>query len=109
MKVDEPKVDFFCSTMVTRVSMDANSIGKSLLFVPRLSRKFAFPPSIPKPDKHLPQLFKPCILPPWSSFVGGFATVNNGFATVTVVLSFYSLIILAESLKNHSKSQIINI
>jgi hypothetical protein len=31
---------------------------------------------------HLPQLFKPCILPPWSGFEGGFATVNDGFATV---------------------------
>jgi hypothetical protein len=40
-----------------------------------------------------------------SGFEGGFATVNDGFATVVVVLSFSFLIISAESLKNRSKSQ----
>jgi hypothetical protein len=36
-------------------------------------------------------------------FKGIFATVNGGFATMTVVVSFYK-IISAEPLKNHSKS-----
>jgi hypothetical protein len=52
---------------------------------------------------HLPQLFKPCILPPWSGFEDGFATVNGGFATVRRFCLF--LFISAEFLKNHSKSQ----
>jgi hypothetical protein len=33
------------------------------------------------------------------------AVLNGGFATVTVVSSFFFLFISVESLKNHSKSQ----
>jgi len=35
------------------------------------------------------QIFKPCILPLTSGFEGRFAIMNDGFATVMVVLSFF--------------------
>jgi hypothetical protein len=51
-----------------------------------------------KPDFLPPELFKTGQIAPQ-------AVLDGGFATVTVVLSFSFLVIFAESLKNHSKSQ----
>jgi hypothetical protein len=79
-----------------KVYFSSPNFHESPLFLPHLQNR----------ANHLPQLFKPCILPPWSGFEGGFATVNGGFATVRrfCLLSFF-LFISAESLKNHIKSQ----
>jgi len=66
---------------------------------------YFFSPSTLNRTNHLPQLFKLFILPSWSSFEGDFSTVNSGFAIVTTALSFSFLIISAEYLNNHSKSQ----
>jgi hypothetical protein len=72
-----------------KVYFSSPNFHKSPLFLPQLQNQ----------TNHLPELLKLCILPAWSCFEGS-------FATVAVVLSFsFFLIILAESLKNHSKSQ----
>jgi hypothetical protein len=72
---------------------------------PNFHESSFFLPQLRNRANHLPQLFKPCILPPWSSFEGGFATVKGGFATVRRFCLFLFLFISAEFLKNHSKSQ----
>jgi hypothetical protein len=78
-----------------KVYFSSPNFHESPLFLPQLQNR----------ANHLPQLFKPCILPPWSGFEGGFATVNGGFATVRRFCLFLFLFISAESLKNHIKSQ----
>jgi hypothetical protein len=78
-----------------KVYFSSPNFHESPLFLPQLQNR----------ANHLPQLFKPCILPPWSGFEGGFATVNVGFCYSEAVLSFSFLFISAESLKNHIKSQ----
>jgi hypothetical protein len=47
-------------------------------FFKRKRKKSIFPPSVPKPP---PQLFKLCILPPWSGFKICSVTMNGDFAT----------------------------
>ena len=42
--------------------------GKSICYLPQLSRKSAFPPKLQNRAKHLPQLLKPFILPPWPCY-----------------------------------------
>jgi hypothetical protein len=78
---------------------------KVYFFSPNSHKSSLFIPQLQNRTNHLPQLFKPCILPPSSGFKGGFATVIGVFATVPMILSFLFLFISAESLKNHSKSQ----
>jgi hypothetical protein len=68
-----------------------------------------FHPQLQNQKNHLPQLFKPCILPSSSGFEDGFATVIGGITDVLVQYPCFSLFLFlfisAESLKNHSKSQ----
>jgi hypothetical protein len=79
-----------------KVYFSSPNFHESPLFLPQLQNR----------ANRLPQLFKPCILPPWSGFEGGFATVNGGFAIVRrFCLFLFFLFISAESLKNHIKSQ----
>jgi hypothetical protein len=63
-------------------------MGKSLLFLPNFHESPIFLSQLQNRANHIPQLFKPCILPLWSGFEGGFATVNGAFATLTAVLFF---------------------
>jgi hypothetical protein len=84
-----------------KVYFSSPNSHKSSLFLPQLQNRI----------NHIPQLFKPCILPPSSGFEGGFDTVNGGMLQCSVVcysahvFVFSFLFISAESLKNHSKSQ----
>jgi hypothetical protein len=52
-----------------------------------------------------PELFKTSQITPQAVFRQWFCYRDSGLATVPAVLSFSFLFILAESLKNHSKSQ----
>jgi hypothetical protein len=65
-----------------KVYFSSPNFHESPLFLPQLQNQ----------ANHLPQLFKPCILPPWSGFEGGFATVNGGFATVSGFVFFFFFI-----------------
>ena len=65
----------------------AHSAGDGALFTQRLFVICLFIVFLLQLANLLPQLFKQCILAPWSGFEDGFATVNNS-ATVTVVLCF---------------------
>jgi hypothetical protein len=51
-----------------KVYFSSANFNESPSFIPQLQNR----------ANHLPQLFKPCILPPWSGFEGGFAIMNNG-------------------------------
>jgi hypothetical protein len=62
---------------------------KEKVYFPHFHESPLFLPQLQNRANHLPQLFKPCILPPWSGFEGGFATVNGGFATVRRFVFFF--------------------
>jgi hypothetical protein len=79
--------------------------GKSVLFLSQFLRKFAFSSSILKPSKSSPSTFQNRVFYLPGAVSNTVATVNSGFAAVTMVLSFsFFLIISAGSLKNNSKS-----
>jgi len=69
---------YSANLVVEQVTFFSSNFYESPFFLSQLQNR----------ANHLPQLFKPCILAPWSGFECGFVTMNSGFATMTVVLSF---------------------
>jgi hypothetical protein len=82
-----------------------NVIGKSLLFLPQFSQKFVFPPSTPKLGKSPLSTFQTVHFTSLERFRRRFYYSKRWFCYSEAVLSFSFLFTLAESLKNHSKSQ----